>query len=296
MESLLIKIRQSYGALNENDRRIASFILEKQNDVLAFSINDLARKCETSQSAVVRFCKVMGLTGFKQFKQCLTADVIEQSRSDEELQEFGMDITGEEPIEDITHRVVNNNVCSIQDTQKLIDQKTLQKVIGRLSAAKRIDFYGVGASGLVALDACEKFIRIGKISNAWLDPHVQITMATTLKPEDVAVVISYSGATSDMLDMAGVIRDSGAFSVAITKFGCENLLSALTDETLFVASPEITLRSGALGSRMSQLMMIDILFLGVISLNPSKYREAIAKSYRYASERKRKSNVVNTTR
>jgi len=233
----------------------------------------------------------MGLSGFKDFKYRLTADVLEQSRSETSNRDMGMDITGEEPIEDIIQRVVNNSICSIMDTQRLLDQEKLQNVIHRISEADRLDFYGVGASGLVALDACEKFIRIGKNSNAWLDPHVQITMATNLTPGDVAVVLSYSGTTSDMLDVARVVKDAGAYLVAITKYGPDNLLSQMADETLCVASPEITLRSGAMGSRIAQLVMVDVLFLGAVSLNTDKYREAIRKSYGYASLRKKKSNL-----
>jgi len=141
----------------------------------------------------------------------------------------------------------------------------VERAINAIHKAKRIDFYGVGASGLIALDAQQKFIRINKHAWAYTDPHMQITAAANLSKNDVVVVISYSGETGDIIDTVKIAKESGATIIAVTKYGM-NTLAEISDIRLFLSSPETTMRSGAMGSRIAQLTIIDIIFTGVASL------------------------------
>lgn len=284
MENVLLKIRESISDFSLLDQKIASYILENKNKTIQLSIRDIAKHCDTSQAAVVRFCKLLGLSGFKELKHHLTADIL-SSQSEQSHLQFA-DITDTKDIHLITETIVSNHTRSMLETQRLINYDDLERAVNLIAAAPRVDFYGVGASGLVALDAQQKFLRIGKICNAYSDPHVQITMAANLSPDDIAVAISYSGATKDMLETVSAAKQTGARVIAITRYGQGNRLAALADITLYTASSEVLLRSGSTSSRIAQLTMIDILFIGMASLSPDMYNPKLERTYNLASKRK----------
>ena len=284
MDNILLKIRESYTDLSLLDQKIASFILKNKSKTIQLSIKDIAEHCETSQAAIVRFCKLLGLAGFKEFKRQLTADIL-NSQTDNSDQITFADIETK-GIRSITENILANNTRAMEETQRLLDYNMLERTVNLLAAAPRIDFYGVGASGLVALDAQQKFIRIGKICNAHSDPHVQITMAANLSPGDVAVVISYSGNTKDVLETAAAVKQSGAYLVAVTRYGPGNSLASQADITLYTSSPEPSFRSGSTSSRIAQLTIVDILFIGMASLNPDLYNPRLERTYNLASKKK----------
>lgn len=285
MENILLKIRESYSDFSLLDQKIASYILDNKNKIIQLSINEIAEQCETSQAAIVRFCKSLGLAGFKKMKHQLADDML-NSQTEMPDQITFTDISGNEGIENITKKIITNNTSAMLETQKLINYDTLEKAVNLIAAAPRVDFYGVGASGLVALDAQEKFIRIGKICNAHSDPHVQITMAANLSPGDVAVAISYSGRTKDTLEAVAAAKQCGAYVIAITHYGSINPLAARADMTLYTVSPELSFRSGSTSSRIAQLTMIDILFIGMASLNPEQFKPKLERTYNMASKKK----------
>ena len=287
MGNLLLSIRESYQTFSPVEKRIASYILNADHETLKLSIEELARRCDTSRAAVVRFCKTLGLGGFKEFRIALTNDMLREMQQNTKLPDKVEDITGDENIDDIISKVVSQNIRSILDTQKILDAQQLSQAVDILNAARVIAFFGVGASGLVAQDACQKFIRIGKCSNAWSDPHVQLTAAASLTKEDVGVVISYSGMTNDMLDIATLVKESGAKLIGITKYSLKNELSKLTDITLYVSSPEISIRSGAMGSRIAQFTLIDMLFIAVAGKDINQLQQHILRSYQKAKKHKR---------
>ncbi len=282
MENILLKIKGCYSEMNERDRRIASYILENQNMTLQYSIDDIAKNCKTNRSAIVRFCQNLGLDGFKDFKKRLTCDVLsENKKKDDENQPYS-EISDNEPIPQIAQKVIHNNISSINDTFRILDTELLARAVALVNDAPRLHFYGIGASGLVALDAERKFIRIGKDCRACTDPHMQITLASNLAPEDAAVVISYTGITKDILQTVAQIKKSGAHLIAITKFRKNNPLSEQSDIVLHISSTEWNFRGGALSSRIASLTVIDILFLGVISMNPLAYDEKLSQNFEHA--------------
>ena len=225
MDNILIKIRESYCDLGDKDRAIAEFILNNENDIPKFTIRQIAEGCNVSQAAVVRFCKIFGSDGFKDFRRRLTTDMLEQAQKAQPTGYITADLQGDEDISSIVQRITANNSHSIQETAELLDMHILEKAIDFLADAPRIDFFGVGASGIVALDAHQKFIRIGKTCNASQDSHIQLTLASSLKPGDAAVAISYSGRTKDTIEHAAVAKERGAHVIVLTKYGSENPLA-----------------------------------------------------------------------
>lgn len=287
MDNLLVKIRESLYDLGEKDKSVAQFILEHENEITRLTISQIAEGCNVSQAAVVRFCKLFGSEGFKDFRHRLTKDILEQAKVPQiPTQYVTTDLTGNEDISSIAERIAANNMRSIRETCDLLNKKNLERAIDLLESTSRIDFIGYGASGSVAMDAHQKFLRIGKVCNTSQDSHVQMTLVSSLRRGDVAVVISYSGKTVDAIENATVAKHHGATVIALTKYGSDNPLAKLSDIVLYTTSPEVTCRSGATSSRIAQMTIIDILFYGVVSRNIEAYQTNLENSYKYAAKKR----------
>lgn len=275
MNGGLVRLREVYDTLNPSERKVATFILQYPNQMIELSGSELAAKSGASQAAIVRLCKTMGLKGYQDLRLKVAGDLQEPEKSG-----GYQEISPDDSIATIIQNVSNNNIQSIRDTLKILDVEMVEKAVELLHQAKRIYFFGVGASNLIAMDAQQKLLRINKVSFSFADPHVQLTAAVTLTEEDAAVFISYSGETAEVIRAAALAKESGCKSISITKYG-ESTLSKHVDIPLFTSSTENEIRSGAMSSRITQLNVIDILYLGVASRNYEqsvKYLEQTRKA------------------
>ena len=152
-------------------------------------------------------------------------------------------------------------------TVNLIQEEDLEKAIELLSKAKNIYIYSVGVSGLVGQDFYYKLSRINKRCIAHVDTHLQITSSILMEPEDVAVAISYSGTTKEVIKCVENANKNNVPVISITKASISNKLEDLSDITLKVPYVEKSLREGAMSSRISQLAIIDMLFIGMAKEN-----------------------------
>lgn len=223
-------------------------------------ISDLADKCQTSKPTVVRLCKTLGYSGYKELCMYLNADIMLSENGEMSYK----DINPNDNSPEIVSKVTENNIKAIQNTVEIMDYAELNRAVELLVKARRIDFYGVGNSGFVALDAQNKFLRISKLATAQIDPHLQILTASNMSADDVAVFISYTGETRDILETMDIVKSTGASTISITKLG-KNSLSQMCDVNLFMVSDESFIRSGAMSSRIGQLCIVDILFSIVTS-------------------------------
>ena len=182
------------------------------------------------------------------------------------------------PLAGIVEAIESNHLTSIRDTTELLDLGQLERAVDALCRAKRIDLYGVATSSIVAQDFYQKLIRIGKNCTAFADSHMQITSASTLTTNDVAVAVSYSGETPETIDALTCAKNAGAFTISITSYR-SSAISALADITLYSSSLEEGMRRGDMASRIAQLHIIDILFMGMASRDFSTYVPRLEQSY-----------------
>lgn len=281
----LVRIREALEQIKPAERNAANYILEHPKEVVLLSIKELAEKSNSSQAAIIRMCKNLGLEGFQELKLRIAGDLQASLNGDEEYKE----IKPTDDIPTLIESISNNNIYSLRETQKILDPAVVEKAVQALYKANRIDFYGVAASQIIAQDAQQKFMRINKICNAYPDSHLQLTSAVTLKEGDVAVGISYSGETSQVISAIQQARKNGATTIGITKYG-PNTLSNLVDIQIATVSSESEIRSAATSSRICQLNIIDILYTGVAAKNYEqsvsylqKTRKAIQDEYRKKS-------------
>lgn len=255
----LLRIREAMHVFTPKELQLANFILKRPDKALDMSIDELAEACDVSISTVVRLCKTLNYSGYKELIRNLYMDIF-SSQPDNAFE----DITPGTSPAVVMRNVCQCNIRAIENTLAITDTDALTRAVEKLCAARRIDFYGVGSSGLVALDAGNKFVRCGKTVLAHSDLHNQVLTALTLGPEDVAVLISYSGETTDILNLANRIRPLGATLISLTRYG-RNSLSEMADIRLYSSSTETLLRIGPMSSRIAQLTIIDMLYAAVCS-------------------------------
>ena len=256
----LLRIREALHALTPKEQHLANFLLLQPERAVDMPIDDLAATCGVSISTVIRLCKSLGYTGYKELCRNLYSDLTAPAQAESSFEDIH---PGDSP-EIVMRNIFMSSIKAIENTFAIMDVPALEAAVDRLCAARRIDFYGLGTSGFVALDACNKFQRCNKLAIAHSDPHGQLLSALTLTPEDVAVLISYSGDTTDMLSLARHIREQGTTIISLTRYG-KNPLSEMADIRLYSSSTETLLRSGAMSSRIAQLAVIDTLYTAVCS-------------------------------
>ena len=262
MSGCLIRIRETFSDLTPSEKKAAQYVLNCPEESVGLSIIELAERSGGSKAAIVRLCKSLGLKGYRDFSLKLSSDAALNRSAENEY----ADIRVGDDMETLIRKVSLNNRKSIDDTLQVLDCSEVQRAVQALLHARRIDFYGVGASGLIAQDAQQKFMRINRYVNAFSDTHLQATAAALLSSEDTAVFISYSGETRDIIEMLGYAEKAGAATIAVTRCG-KNTLGERADIRLQVSSPETSMRSGAASSRIAQLNIIDILFTAVAGLD-----------------------------
>ncbi|WP_186382793.1 MurR/RpiR family transcriptional regulator [Amycolatopsis rhizosphaerae] len=258
--SPLVRIRSLLPGLARAEQRVAKVVLEDPSAVARRSITEVALAANTSETTVTRFCKAVGVGGYPQLRIALAADTARsEARSTRNL---GGEISVNDDLAAVVGKVSFADARAVEETADQLDIATLERVIGLLSEAGRVDVYGVGASAFVAADLQQKLHRIGRVCFAWSDTHIMLTSAAVLRTGDVAIGVSHTGATTDTVEALRVAREHGATTVALTNFP-RSPITEVADYVLTTAARETTFRSGATASRIAQLTVIDCLFIGV---------------------------------
>ncbi|MCL2216246.1 MAG: MurR/RpiR family transcriptional regulator [Defluviitaleaceae bacterium] len=278
------KITELYPKFNKTQKHVADFFMQNAQKASGRTIEEIAERTGVSKATVVRFAKAVGFAGYRDFIMWFTAASAEEiSPAPDKTTPTYIDVSPGDSIDKIMGHIYLTSKQSIDQTMEACDEQSITLAVERMHRAKRVDFFGMGAGAIIALDAQQKFLRINKISYAFSDSHTQATVASTLTPADVCVIISYSGETPDTQRIAEIAKGAGAYVVSITKYG-DNSISRLADVKLFVSSPESEIRPAATGSRISQLCIIDILYTAVLSIeydNVKQYLDASRRASRY---------------
>jgi DNA-binding MurR/RpiR family transcriptional regulator len=285
--SILNAIQEKVENLHPKERKVACFILQQPQEVVAMTITELASHVGSSTATISRFCKTFHSQNFPEFKRKLATELVQQTSTPNQYQ----DIVAGNPLQDIVTAITANHLRSLTDTTQLLDLNQLRLAIDALHKASRIDLYGIATSGIVAQDFFHKLIRIGKAAAVFADPHLQLTSASSLTSNDVAVGISYSGETPETIHALHCAAEQGATTLSITRFGT-NTLAAEASIRLFTSSAEIGMRRGDMASRMAQLHVVDILFMGLVSEHFELYVPRLERSFQtvklYTSKEERK--------
>ncbi|MET9602122.1 MurR/RpiR family transcriptional regulator [Streptomyces sp. NPDC006459] len=251
------------------------------------TVSALAEHTGTSEATVVRTARLLGYPGYRDLRLALAALAAQQESG--AAPAVTVDIAVDDPLADVVAKLAHEEAQTLTDTAAALDLTQLAAAVTALAAARRIDIYGVGASALVGQDLAQKLLRIGLLAHAHSDPHLAVTGAVQLRPGDVAVAITHSGTTGDVIEPLRVAFGRGATTVALT--GRPN--SPVTRHADLVlatsAARETQLRPAAMSSRTSQLLVVDCLFVGVAQQTYDTAAPALTASYEALAHRHRSS-------
>jgi len=261
MKSVLVRLQEYTGKASGAEKGIVSYLLQHPDEVSSLSIHELAEVTYSSASTIIRLCRKLGFDGYRDLSKSLVYELALRKSS---FDERSSEISREDSLEELVAKVTYKNIVSLEDTRKLLDMDVLRKCVELILEAKTICLFGMGSSLLVAKDAYLKFLRINKpciISEDW---HAQLLQARNMTKDDVAIAISYSGMTEEVIRCVAAAKEKGATVIAITRFE-ENPIALMADYNLSVAATEFMFRSGAMSSRIAQLDIIDILYTAYIN-------------------------------
>ncbi|MEY8876125.1 MAG: MurR/RpiR family transcriptional regulator [Leptothrix sp. (in: b-proteobacteria)] len=263
---MLDRIRASLPALSPAEQRVAKLVLADPRSFSCLPVVELADRAHVSKPTVVRFCRSVGYDGLADFKLKLAGTV------NEGVPFVHRSVDEDDKPADLVVKVIDNAVSALLKYRNDAAAHAIERAIEALTTAardkRRIQFYGVGNSGIVALDAQHKFFRLGVNAIAYSDGHVQVMAATMLEPGDCAVLISNSGRTRDMLDAAEIAKRKGAHTIVISASGSP--LAHQAQILLAVDHPEDYDRYSPMVSRLLHLTLIDILTTAVaLRLGPA---------------------------
>ncbi len=248
-------ISNELQAMRKSERKVGQFVLAQPDKVIRMRIVDLAQQAEVSEPTVVRFCRAVGCHGFQDFKLAL-AQQLASSPSIGQIAVTDSDSTAE-----YSFKVFDSTVDSLLKVRDNLDLDMLDRAVQALCAAKRVEFYGFGASAAVAFDAQHRFFRLQLATAAYSDPHLQNMSATSLSPDDVVVAFSQSGRTKALLDSIALVKARGAKVIALAP-SQSPVADAATIPITIDVEEDIQIYT-PLSSRIAHLAVIDVLAIGV---------------------------------
>lgn len=270
--SCTLLIRACMDSMTDTEKRIADYLLVHGSDAMHMNAKELSVSCDTSPAAVVRFAKKLGFKGFTALKLDLARESAQAAPD-----AFNSAILENDDLAAIISKAEKTHQRNTALTYQMINIATLQSAIDALLGARRVFLFGVGASGLLAMDFQYKCSRIGVPVFYHADSHTSLASAALLDKHDTVIAISYSGVTRETLLAAQSAHACGAKVIAITQ-GNLNPLARLADFPLCIPSEESTLRIGAMTSRNSGLLVLDLLYLGCVQKNVLQSQQALEKT------------------
>ena len=246
---------ESRARLPAAERRVAELIVARPHEILGLPLATMAAYAKVSEPTVIRCCRSLGCSGFTDFKLRLAHSLASGHSF------VHADVRPEDSVAEMTAKVFNKAASTLLQVRGQLDPARLERAIGLLAVARRVEFYGLGSSGIVAADAQHKFFRLGLPAVAYSDAHVHGMAATMLSPGDVVVAFSASGRTTDLLSSVDLARESGADVIGITALGaplaarCTVAIEVVVDEDTDIYTPMTT--------RLVQLAIVDVLAVGV---------------------------------
>ena len=252
---ILAEIAAAIPSLRKSEVKVAEYVLRAPQQVMHMRIVDLAQEAQVSEPTIVRFCRGIGCNGFQEFK----VRIAQEMAITNNIGQFA--IIEDDSIEDICDKIADTTIQRLHQVKTQLEGTQGAAAANAISNARRVEVYGFGASGAVAIDAQHKFFRLQVATAAYSDPHMRSMSAVTLSEQDVVVAISQSGRTKDLLHSVQLAQQHGAMVVSLAP--ANTALSAAADLPININIEEDTEQFTPMTSRIAHLMVIDMLAVAV---------------------------------
>lgn len=279
MDTVLMAIRHKLPYLNPALRRIADYTLHFPQEVKSLTINDLASKCDVSESTITRFVREVGIKSFQELKISIAEDL---SRSDqkevsEDTRLVYEDITGSDDVEAIIRKIHYRLQSTLEETFAQLDTAEVERAVAAIRNSSLLAFFAMGASTLAVENGILRFLRVGKKCLFFKDQGVQQISAVSLDASTTTIAVSNSGRTHSVVRAQEAAKSFGATTICITAFP-NSPLAAASD--IKIITPTTTVPFGraeyhkSMTSKIAQIAVMDILYSSYAVLD---YDRSIAK-------------------
>lgn len=271
------------GALAPAERRVAAVMAERPDRIIRGTLASVAREAGVSEPTVLRFCRTIGVGGFKDLKielaQSLAAGTVLPGGGAADRR-----IHQDESVQTAMDKVFAQAIDALVRTRQALAKPVIERAALAIVKARRVVIFGLGASAIVAADAQHKLFRLGAAAAAYSDPHLQAMSAATLGPDDVVLAISQTGTARDVIETTGVGVQAGATVIAVTRR--DSPLAAMAHIVLPVDIVEPEQVWTPMISRLAHMVTIDALVVGVALLAPPSSQEGLRRMQRALAARR----------
>lgn len=275
---VLDRVKSAYASLRPSERRVADYVLSDPDACTQCTISELAERVQVSQPTVVRFVQAMGFDGYRSFKYCLLRDRSGKSPQSPYFDPMGdLDLKPWDCLEDLPLKETRMAGGLLEDTLKSLSTQELSRAVRMLATARTIDIYGVENSFTPANDLLTKLTYLGLNCRMHTDAYLQQISAAHLGVADVAVAISHSGCSVDTVKALKQARKTGAGTIAITS-SQGSLLAKYADVCLSTGGQDLSIYGTAIFSRIPDLAVIDLLYMGIIQSDYERFSRNLDKS------------------
>ena len=275
MKNCIIKLKECYGRLSKSEKIVADYILKNKLTASDLTISELSKKTNVSCSTINRLALNLGYDGYKEFIKSLYLNAHNDEKElNKHIYDVDIDDDFNVSIKEVASLVCSLNIEAITNTYKMLDMKTLNKVIKLIDKAQRVVIFALSGSIVVAKDMLFKLERLGIACQVSDNYHSLLANASTLKKNELAVFISYSGNTKEVIEAAKLAKETEATVVGITMVG-NNQLSKLVDYSIQHSSVDRGIKTFSTRSRVVQENIVDMIFIGLVT----KRKEQLNKYY-----------------
>ena len=269
---MLSRIKSARESLRKSERKVADVVLDDPDRSIQSSIQTLASMAQVSEPTVIRFCRALDCTGYQEFKLKLARDLASRGTF------VYQDVSLEDNMLSLSNKIIDSAMASLGQVRTQISHAAIDKAVDMYLQSSRVEFYGSGGSGVVAEDAQLKFFRLGIPAMALTDPHIQDASAALLDESALVIAISSSGRSKNLLDTTRIAKSTGARVIAVTATGSP--LSELADLSLCVDVVEDSDIFAPIKSRLAQIVLLDILSVGVAVKGGEEMIKRVSKARR----------------
>jgi len=242
--------------MGPSEKKVAEYILQHPQDVLNLTITELASLSGSTDATIVRFSKRIGFSGYREMKIGIVRDIASTSKVNSE-------ITNSDTCFEIFHKRINDIAIALWNTESVLEPKQLEKAAKAIMNAKRIAIFGLGNSAAIAQDSAHKFLRLGLAAQSCCDNHMQAIIASHLDRQCVAIGISHSGASKDIIEALQFSKIGSATTICITNHANSPIVEN-ADIALFTKSEETERSILAMSSRIAQLAILDAIYTYIV--------------------------------
>jgi RpiR family carbohydrate utilization transcriptional regulator len=252
---MLSEINRALPHLSRSERQVAEWIVAHPKETVQATLAHVADECGTSEPTVIRFCRRVGLQGFRELSIRLTEALSNPTSY------VHRDVQANDSSSDAALKVMDASIKSLIDMKSRLSDMPIDDAVGALAKARQIAFGGLGASGHVASDACHKFFRLGIPCSTLLDTPMILQFAAIAEPDDVLVLLSHTGRWPEFARAAHMATERGATVIAITNSESDLAKAA---SILFPAQViEDTSVFTPMSSRLAQLALLDAIHVAL---------------------------------